>query len=162
MTSIQNETFGKGGAGNVGTHVQRAVEDYPADGMGGTSNTTGRGGVGNIRSGGGHYDASGGHDFVDASGRGGAGNIHEHETWETVASEGTDRHKVQKVTTADKFIGSAQMAIGKMTHNTGMIDKGVTRKTEGSLHTEHAPPSAPLSGEPVHGGQPAELKNRAL
>ncbi|KAG9041368.1 hypothetical protein FS842_002578 [Serendipita sp. 407] len=158
MSSVQ-ETYGKGGAGNVGMHVQHAVEDYPANGMGGTSNTAGKGGLGNIREGAGLYDASGGHDIVDASGRGGAGNIHPDGGWAN--REGVDSHKVHKVTTADKVIGSAQIAIGKMTHNTDMIAKGETRKAR-SLHSEVPPPGAPLSGAAIHGGQPAELKNRAL
>lgn len=121
------ETFGKGGAGNVGTHVNHAVESHPADGMHGTSGMAGKGGVGNHTKAAGHYDASGGHDVVDASGRGGAGNIGQHIT----ERDGLG-HK-RRVSAADKLIGSAQIVLGKITKNADMIAKGEKRKVDGAV-----------------------------
>jgi len=103
------------------------------------TNVRGRGGEGNIGTGLGHYDASGGHDEGDLHGRGGTGNmLHD------------DQHTAQKATVVDKAVGqlsprdvlstsinfsflsgSAQVAIGKLTKNPSLVEKGTERKTRG-------------------------------
>jgi hypothetical protein len=66
------------------------------------SNVAGRGGEGNIGTGPGHFDTSGGHDQTDMLGRGGAGNM---------SATGTygDPHSVHKVTVTDKVIGQSHL-----------------------------------------------------
>ncbi|PVG00009.1 hypothetical protein CPB86DRAFT_824674 [Serendipita vermifera] len=167
MSGVQ-ETYGKGGAGNDSRNVNHAIEEVEAHIP--TENTAGRGGYGNIQEGPGHYDyASGRAGLVDTTGRGGFGNLPAPGTHATTGTtEGTapfkaGEHKEQKVTAADKVIGSAQIAIGKVTKNTGLIEKGTERKTEGSLHsTAPVSPSAAHSGAPQEYGASAELKNRAI
>ncbi|CAG8685938.1 9733_t:CDS:10, partial [Acaulospora colombiana] len=164
MSSVQ-ETYGKGGAGNVSRNVNHAIEEVEAHIP--TENTAGRGGYGNIQEGPGHYDYASGHaGLVDTTGRGGLGNLPEPGTHATTGTtEGTapfkaEAHKEQKVTAADKVIGSAQIAIGKVTKITGLIEKGTERKTEGSLHsTAPVPPSAAHSGAPQEYGTSTDLKN---
>ncbi|PVG00010.1 hypothetical protein CPB86DRAFT_824675 [Serendipita vermifera] len=123
MSNVQ-ETYGRGGAGNFGTNVNHGIEGVNARIP--TENTTGRGGFGNISEGPGHYDTTGGHETTGMTGRGGFGNAPAHETHGT--TDTVEHAPPFKATTADKVIGSAQVAIGKMTKNGGLIDKGIERK----------------------------------
>lgn len=145
------------------TGVNRGVEELEPGHPHYESNVGGRGGAANIGTGPGHYDTTGAREETDLSGRGGAGNMFTTGTY-GAPSHGThgDSHTQQKATVADKVIGSAQVAIGKVTKNPALVEKGVERKVEGSQH--HVAPTAPGTHgaqitEPGHAG---ELKNRAI
>jgi hypothetical protein len=79
-----------------------------------TENAAGRGGLGNIGEGPGHYDVGGGHaGAVDATGRGGLGNIGAsgaqpvRDFIKDIDAFKAEAHKEHKVTIVDKVIGKS-------------------------------------------------------